>query len=118
MTYDQIIADLLEKFPDSKAYIENWHETYRKVIGHGGPEAGDGYQACLLNWVKLTPPKPADIRRHLKTGAHSTAAHAGDFNFQTYYNSRWRWEDVPSGDPLYGPAKRRVWIGQGPEPTD
>lgn len=116
MTIDQMIADLKAKFSNQAKSIEGWRDEFTKAFGIGGPNLQTAYDACLGSWKKATFPKPNDMKAHLGKRLEPNQAD-NPYDFDKFYDSRWKWVEMPSDDPRYRGRMRRVWIGQGPKPS-
>lgn len=77
MDIEQLVADLKAKFPKHHGMVDGWRESYRQIIGSGGPSFDEAYRRGINAWRRPTPPKPGDIQ-----AMHALPARKGRTDFQ------------------------------------
>lgn len=69
MTIPELMEQLSGLWPahfGNQRTLEAWGKQYRQVLGdHQGPALQAAFNACMTNWTKASPPKPAEIAAHL-----------------------------------------------------
>lgn len=115
MNVENLLTDLLAKFPGAAKKIDPWRNTYHQALGpHAGPKLQAAWDVCCLAWSGSGYPSAALIAKHLAKAspprAQSRNGSGNKESFEEHFARHWRWAQTPDG-------MTRVWIGAGDPPA-
>lgn len=91
MDIQDLMKELATLWPNAFAKqeaLEAWSRQYRIVLEHAqGPRLQEAFDACMADWTKNSPPKPADLKGYLPTptSAEQPVNNHGPVNYKKLF---------------------------------